>query len=76
MKTTLMIEDSLMRALKAEAARQKTTISELVSSALRLLLNNRQKKINPPLSLPSFEGGVPLVDISNREALYQVMEER
>jgi hypothetical protein len=50
-------------------------ITELVISALRLLL--RQKKLNnkkPPQKLPSFNGGIPKVNISNREALYNLME--
>src|SRR4030042_1052367 len=38
MKTTLNIDDSVMALLKHEAARRGCTMSELVESALRLLL--------------------------------------
>jgi hypothetical protein len=35
-KTTLTIDDSVMRLLKQEAAKRGCTMSELVESALRL----------------------------------------
>ncbi len=50
-------------------------MSEIVESALRLLL--QPKHPPPPLPpLPSFESGGALVDIADREALYQAMEGR
>lgn len=76
MKTTLNIDDSVMNKLKQEAARQKRTMSELVETALRQLFRTQktQKGELPPL--PSFRGGEPLVDIADRDALYQAMEGR
>jgi hypothetical protein len=75
MKTTLNIDDSVMTQLKREAVRQKRTMSELVESALRLLF--RVEKAKRPLpSLPSFKSGGYLVDIADRDALYQAMEGR
>ena len=48
-------------------------MSELVETALRLLLQNQ--KVPKPLSpLPTFKSGGYLVDIADREALYQDME--
>lgn len=75
MKTTLNIDDSVMALLKKEAARRGCTMSELVESALRLLLKAKKssQKIPP---LPTFKSGGPLVDISDREALYHAMEGR
>jgi hypothetical protein len=75
MKTTLNIDDKVMEQLKREAAKQRRTMSELVESALRLLFQNTktQKALSP---LPSFKGGGYLVDITDREALYQAMEGR
>ena len=75
MKTTLNIDDQVMARLKQEAARQGRTMSELVETALRMLLRSRtQKEELPPL--PSFRSGGALVDIADREALYQAMEGR
>jgi len=75
MKTTLNIEDSVMALLKKEAARRGCTMSELVESALRLLLQGKKSRRKIP-PLPTFKSGGPLVDISDRDALYQAMEGR
>ena len=78
MKTTLNIDDTVMGRLRREAARQGKTMSELVEAALRLLFQaphraGKRKKLRP---LPYFHGGPPLVDIADRDALYDVMEGR
>jgi hypothetical protein len=75
MKTTLNINDKVMADLKREAARQGRTMSELVESALRLLLRSQRKrqKIAP---LPTFHSGGARVDIADRDALYQAIEGR
>ncbi|MDF0645509.1 MAG: ribbon-helix-helix protein, CopG family [Nitrospira sp.] len=75
MKTTLQIDDSVMALLKREAVRQGRTMSELVEMALRLLLQSpKSRRALPPL--PSFKSGGAMVDIADREALYQAMEGR
>jgi hypothetical protein len=74
MKTTLNIDDTVMAELKREAARQGRTMSELVETALRLLLRSPKKRGTLP-PLPKFHGGGELVDIANRDALYRAMEE-
>jgi hypothetical protein len=74
MKTTLQINDEVMRRLKREAARQGKTMSELVETALRRLLEApAEKKPLPPL--PTFNSGGHLVDIADRDVLYRAMEE-
>lgn len=73
MKTTLNIDDAVMQRLKQEAARQGRTMSELVEAAIRTLLEERPPQAELP-SLPAFDGGGARVDISDREALYQIME--
>jgi Ribbon-helix-helix protein, copG family len=75
MKTTLNIDDTIMAELKREAARQGRTMSELVETALRLLLRSQRKRGKIP-GLPKFRGGGTLVDIADRDALYQAMEGR
>lgn len=75
MKTTLNIDETVMTDLKREAARQGRTMSELVETALRLLLRS-QKKRNLLPDLPTFDGGEPLIDIADRDALYDAMEGR
>jgi hypothetical protein len=74
MKTTLNIDDQVMRALRREAARQERTMSELVETALRMLL--KPASPNPALPpLPTFHSGGLLVDVADRDALYRAMDE-
>jgi len=75
MKTTLMIDDTVMIRLKQEAARTGRTMSELVEVALRRLLED----VGPaeqPGPLPSFDSGGALLDVADRESLYRAMEAR
>lgn len=62
MKTTFVIDDKVLERLWREAA-------------LRLFLERREPP--PPLpDLPSFASGGAVVDVADREALYQAMEGR
>ena len=74
-KTTLKIDDSVMSRLKKEAARRGCTTSELVESALRVVLQSEKVQNKIP-ALPKFKSGGSLVDIADREALYHAMEGR
>ena len=72
MKTTLNIDDSVMDQLRREAVRTGRTMSELVETALRRLLEALPEP--PELTpLPSFDSGGARVDVADREALYQAM---
>ena len=73
MKTTLQIDDGVMRDLKMRAAREGRTMSELVEAALRRLLDERPASRElPPLPVMMAR---ELVDVSDRDALYRTMEE-
>ena len=74
-KTTLNIDDTVMTALRREAARTGRTMSELVETALRRLLDT-QDVVAPLPPLPGFRSGGALVDVADRGALYDVMEGR
>jgi hypothetical protein len=75
MKTTLDIDDTVMAELRREAARQGRTMSELVETALRLLLRSQRKRGKIP-ALPIFRSGGTFVDVADRDALYHAMEGR
>lgn len=75
MKVTLQIDDAVMAELERESARQGRTKSELVEIALRNLLRSQNKPAELP-PLPVFHGGELLVDVADRNALYDAMEER
>jgi hypothetical protein len=73
-KTTLLIDDRILTRLKKEAGRQNTTISMLVDAALRAFLRCPRRTMDLP-PLPSFHGGVPRVDLGDRDALEHAMGE-
>ncbi|MHB8511827.1 MAG: hypothetical protein ACYDCC_06555 [Actinomycetota bacterium] len=77
MKTTLVINDRVLARLRDKANKEGTTISKLVESALRAFLDKKEKagrdKEIPPL--PSFKGGRFLVDVNDRESLYDSMQQ-
>lgn len=75
-KTTFLIPDHLMRHLKEMSAQQRCTLSSLVEAALRLLLENNKKPKNKKhaFNLPSWDMGKAKVDLSDRDALYDLME--
>lgn len=77
MKTTLTIDDAVMRQLREEAARRGTTMSALVEAGLRRILSERPATATeadelPPL--PTWNSGGALVDVADREALYEVID--
>lgn len=74
MKTTLVIDDTVMKRLRQKAASSRRTISELVESALRRSLQEPAPKRKLP-PLPAFDGGAK-VNVADRDALYRAMEER
>jgi len=73
MKTTLTLNDAIMKALKKEAAASDRTMSELMETALRMLLQQRRQPVELE-ELPVFDGGRARVDISNREVLSEFMD--
>ncbi len=75
MKTTLNLDDQVMNNAKARAARDGITFTALVEDAIRAKLLQDSEKV-----LYRFEPNVvvgrkpPNVDISERDALYEVID--
>ncbi|MFL6196991.1 MAG: ribbon-helix-helix domain-containing protein [Thermoanaerobaculia bacterium] len=74
MRTNLEIDGEILDRLKEEAARRGCSVSELMERAIRLLLDPQQAQPPALPPLPTFDSGGALVDISDRNALYQAME--
>jgi hypothetical protein len=72
MKTTLVIDETIVRRLHEEAARRNSTLSNVVEAALRLHLESKAKPARLP-ALPKLARGSARVDVANREALYRCM---
>ena len=80
MQTTLNIDEAIVERLYAEAKRRGTTASALAEAGIRQVLgegsnesHTRQTRETLP-ELPKLPPGPMLVDITNREELYRVMD--
>ncbi len=76
-KTTLNLDETVMARLKEEAARRETTMGALVEAGIRRIL--AEGEAPPPAPddlppLPTYDMGEPLVDITDREALYEALD--
>lgn len=75
METTLTIDDAILRELREEAARRGTTMSALVEAGVRRILAERPaREPDEPPPLPTWNSGGALVDVADREALYEVID--
>ena len=78
MKTTLNLNDELLREAKKKAAEEGTTLTHVVEQGLRAVLDDEDPPAEPYVfSFPTVDGGgPPMVDVADREALYDLMEGR
>ncbi|MDB5971079.1 MAG: hypothetical protein JWQ90_3529 [Hydrocarboniphaga sp.] len=81
MRTTLDIEDRLLREAKSAAAQQGTTLTAIIEQALRRLLEGAGgkpsgKKIGklPPLPLAK-PGKGQLIDLASNERISELLDE-
>ncbi len=75
MKTTLEIDEQVMRALKAKAAREGSTMSALVERALRTMLEERPATPRELPPLPKWDSGGLLINIDSRAEWYDQLED-
>lgn len=74
MKTTLVLPQELVEALRERARIQGCSMSSIAEQALSAHLLALEDTSVPDLVLPSFEVGDLLVDVADREALEEAME--
>jgi hypothetical protein len=77
MRTTIRLDDHLLREAKEHAARTGRTLTALVEDALRQLLAQRRIRSRPArVILPTFPGhGLqPGVDLDDSAALLELMD--
>ncbi len=79
MRTTIRMDDDLLRQAKEHAARTGTTLTRVIEDAVRQLLARRRvKQVREPVRLPTFcgEGLQPGVDLDDTASLVELMDER
>lgn len=76
MRTTVSIEESLLRSARERAARTGGTLSDVVNDSLRVLLADRPAS-RQSVTLPTFGGSGlrPGVDLEDKEALAAILDE-
>jgi hypothetical protein len=78
MRTTISIEDQLLRAAKQRALERDMTLGGLVEDALRASLDPQRTSVAKPVSLPvsTRRGGTrPGVEVADGARLRDVMDE-
>ena len=76
METTLDLDAGLLREAKKRAADEGTTLTDIVERALRTALEAPEPREPYIFDFPTVHGGRPLVDVADRDALYDLMEGR
>lgn len=80
MRTTVRLDDGLLRQAKAEAARRGETLTALIERGLRLVLGERRAtRDREPVRLPVCRAGggaLPGVDLDDSAAVLDRLEGR
>jgi hypothetical protein len=78
MRTTLDLDDAVMREAKKRAAEEQGSLTSLIERALRAYLRPARRPARPfRLKLLTRRGRrVPGVDLDDRDALYERMDGR
>lgn len=77
MRTTIRMEDALLREAKQYAVRTGTTLTRVIEDAVREMLARRQARgVREPVHLPTFdgEGLQPGVDLDDTRSLIELMD--
>jgi hypothetical protein len=77
MRTTIAIDDHLLRSAKRQAQRRGLTLGQLVEDALRRELSSRPNPASAP-EIPVFRGGNGVrlgVDVSSTRGLLEALDE-
>lgn len=76
MRTTLSIDDHVLRQAKQTAAAEGRTLSDLVTESLRERMARRQTATKVPLQLVTYKGNgvLPGVDLNNNAAVRDLMD--
>lgn len=78
MRTTIRLEDHLLREAKAQAARAGRSLNDFIEEAVRAALQNEGAIQPVPTPLPLFRGGRGLragVDLDSNAALLELMDD-
>lgn len=78
MKTTLNLDDELVKRAKAQAARESKSLTALIEEGLRLRLRRQASIQRAPVDLPVFRGGHGFaagIDPGSNRSIYDAADE-
>lgn len=78
MRTTITLDDELLRRAKREAAERGTTLSRVIADALSADLDRVDSSSDEPFRMITFHGPggtLPDVDINDNSALRDILDE-
>jgi plasmid stability protein len=76
-RTTLAIDDELLKRMKEKAAREGRTLQAVANELLRQALHQQRPKSRPKLVLRGWDAVErPGVDLLDRDKLFDVMDGR
>jgi hypothetical protein len=75
MKTTLVLDDALVEQVRQQAKDRGVSMSSIVEEAILRMLTEKSAPDHQPLDLPSFNSGGYLVDVTDRNAMYDALDD-
>lgn len=75
-RTTLALEDELLRRLKDRAAKERVSLTRLANRLLSRAIREADDHVHYEVQWEVHEGGEPMVDLADRDALFEAMEEQ
>jgi hypothetical protein len=78
MKTTLDLDDELLKRAKSRAARESKSLTALIEEGLRLRLRRQPQARRTPVELPVFRGGRGFsagIDPSSNRSIHDAADE-
>jgi hypothetical protein len=75
MRTTIRLDDQLLRKAKARAAERGIPLNDFITDAIRAALQRRDSR-GAAVQLPTFRGGtlLPGIDLDDSSAMLDLME--
>lgn len=73
-RTTIILEKPVLKRVRDKAKKEGKTLKDTLREIILEGLNRPQRKKETLPELPSFHMGRALVDVSNRERLYEIWD--
>lgn len=79
MSTSINLSSNILEAAKVAAEKSDLTLDAYVEQAVRQALERAREstQVSGPAELPAFDcGGAPLIDLDDKNVLWQVLDDR